>query len=116
MLSDEEKKAMERINYIQDFIIENGQYNADVNDMEYFSKILNLIEKQQKEIEELKITKKELTERVLRLESDKFWDNVVSKDKIKTKIEYFKEMGKDARDNYYYDDEIDLLQSLLEKE
>lgn len=54
MLSDEEKEALERIDYIQDFIIENGQYNADVNDMEYFSKVLNLIEKQQKEIEELK--------------------------------------------------------------
>lgn len=54
MLSDEEKKALERIDYIQDFIIENGQYNADVNDMEYFSRIKNLIEKQSKEIEELK--------------------------------------------------------------
>lgn len=41
MLSDEEKKAIDRINYIQDFIIENGQYNADVNDMQYFSKVLN---------------------------------------------------------------------------
>ena len=53
MLSDEEKKATERIDYIQDFIIENGQYNADVNDMQYFSKVLNIIEKQSKEIEEL---------------------------------------------------------------
>ena len=52
-MSDEEKKALERIDYIQDFIIENGQYNADVNDMEYFSRIKNLIEKQSKEIEEL---------------------------------------------------------------
>lgn len=51
MLSDEEKKAVEKLDYIQDFIIENGQYNADVNDMEYFSKVLNLIEKQSKEIE-----------------------------------------------------------------
>lgn len=49
-MSDEEKKALERIDYIQDFIIENGQYNADVNDMEYFSKILNLIEKQTIEV------------------------------------------------------------------
>jgi hypothetical protein len=57
MLSDEEKKALERIDYIQDFIIENGQYNADVNDMEYFSRIKNLIEKQSKEIEELKENK-----------------------------------------------------------
>ena len=58
-MSDEEKKALERIDYIQDFIIENGQYNADVNDMEYFSKVLNLIEKQSKEIEELKDESKE---------------------------------------------------------
>ena len=53
-MTDEEKKALERIDYIQDFIIENGQYNADVNDIEYFSRIKNLIEKQSKEIEELK--------------------------------------------------------------
>lgn len=52
-MDDKEKKAIERIDYIQDFIIENGQYNADVNDMEYFSRILNLIENQQRKIEEL---------------------------------------------------------------
>lgn len=33
--------------------------------------------------EEEKEKNKELTERVLKLESDKFWDNVVSKSKIK---------------------------------
>lgn len=52
-MDDKEKKAIERIDYIQDLIIENGQYNADVNDMEYFSRILNLIENQQRKIEEL---------------------------------------------------------------
>lgn len=61
-MSDEEKKALERIDYIQDFIIENGQYNADVNDMKYFSKILNLIEKQSKEIKELKEDRKSYAE------------------------------------------------------
>ena len=50
MLS-EEKKAIERIDTIQDLIIEYGQYNADIEDVEYFSKIKNLIEKQQAEIE-----------------------------------------------------------------
>ena len=39
-MNDDEKKAIERIDYIQDFIIENGQYNADFNDMQYFSKVL----------------------------------------------------------------------------
>ena len=52
-MDDKEKKAIERIDYIQDLIIENGQYNADINDMEYFSRILNLIENQQRKIEEL---------------------------------------------------------------
>ena len=52
-MNDDEKKAIERIDYIQDFIIENGQYNADFNDMQYFSKVLNVIKKQSKEIEEL---------------------------------------------------------------
>ena len=116
-MSDEEKKAIERIDYIQDFIIENGQYNADVNDMEYFSRILNLIEKQQKEIEELKEDRKSYTEEyihnnpwlykqlnenyILRVESEqkerKAWIkgtndahelcNKKWKDKIKAKIE-----------------------------
>lgn len=35
------------------------------------------------ELEKEKEKNKELTERVLKLESDKFWDNVVSKSKIK---------------------------------
>lgn len=85
MLSDEEKKALERIDYIQDFIIENGQYNADVNDMEYFSRIKNLIEKQSKEIEELKKPKYVInckTNEITKLTND-----FVSKDKIKAKIE-----------------------------
>ena len=75
----------------------------------------NLIEKQQKEIEELKITNKELTERVLRLESDKFWNNVVSKDKIKAKIEELEKQDKESRfsKNYLV---IHVLQSLLEED
>ena len=84
-LSDEEKKALERIDYIQDFIIENGQYNADVNDMEYFSRIKNLIEKQSKEIEELK-KNADLTTVYL----NGFYDGEKKgKDKIKAKIEEY---------------------------
>lgn len=83
-MSDEEKKALERIDYIQDFIIENGQYNADVNDMEYFSRIKNLIEKQSKEIEELK--KYEEGYKLLSYGLD----NYTSNDKIKVKIEELK--------------------------
>lgn len=48
----EEIKAIEKIDYIQDFIVETGQYNADVGDMECFSTLLNLISKLQKEVKE----------------------------------------------------------------
>lgn len=103
-MSDEDKKAIERIDYIQDFIIENGQYNADVNDMEYFSRILNLIKNQQKEIEELKDESKEYQIGFAQgcYERDLDW-----KDKIKAKIEEVKDGTFDAKI---------VLQSLLEKE
>ena len=127
MLSDEEKKAIERIDYIQDFIIENGQYNADVNDMEYFSKVLNIIEKQSKEIEELTLDLEEMTKSNNHKKEN--WvhkdilNSYVSKDKIKAKIEELENQKKqwiEDRDNKHKDSEIiyaiEVLQSLLEKE
>lgn len=51
--SEEEKEAIKRIDYIQDFIIENGQYNADVEEIKTFSVLLNLIQKQEKEIDKM---------------------------------------------------------------
>ena len=77
-MTDEEKKEYEELKSLL-YTGTISQYGK--------RKLIEIIEKQSKEIEELKTTKKELTERVLRLESDKFWDNVVSKDKIKAKIE-----------------------------
>ena len=113
-MSDEEKKALERIDYIQDFIIENGQYNADVNDMEYFSKVLNLIEKQLKEIEELNLENIELKQSKIVDKNSipnqyNFYDcyNFIHKDKIKAKIEEIKDGTYDAKI---------VLQLLLEEE
>lgn len=85
MLSDEEKKALERIDYIQDFIIENGQYNADVGDMQYFSRVLNLIEKQQKEIESLKASHITTNNKATNTEKAKIFD--VIENSIDTYIE-----------------------------
>ena len=138
-MSDEEKKALERIDYIQDFIIENGQYNADVNDMEYFSRIKNLIEKQSKEIEELKqnIHLKEVY--VLKtndyIKGTNIEDELCNKkweDKIKAKIlecrkilySFEKELELKANKEKYIHKEsmncllsqISILQSLLAKE
>lgn len=78
-MNEEEKKAIERIDYIQDFIIENGQYNADVNDMQYFSKVLNVIKKQSKEIEELIQRNKDLEE----IEQEHKEENGRLRDRIK---------------------------------
>ena len=103
MLSDEEKKTMERIDYIQDFIIENGQYNADVGDMQYFSRVLNLIEKQSKEIEEL--NKSDESKEQSSMKYYNLYKELV--DKIKAKIEEVKDGTYDAKI---------VLQSLLEKE
>ena len=89
-MTDEEKKALERIDYIQDFIIENGQYNADVNDMEYFSRIKNLIEKQFKEIEELKEINEEINKALDEwINGERTSIFHVHKDKIKAKIEEY---------------------------
>ena len=61
MLSDEEKKALERIERL---IIYFEDWEAEVTivpeDKKYFKTILNLIEKQSKEIEELKEENKKL--------------------------------------------------------
>ena len=90
MLSDEEKKAIEIIKFLQNKCIqENGTgmmpiYRID--DLANAIKILlNLIEKQQKEIEELKKPKYVInceTNEITKLTND-----FVSKDKIKVKIE-----------------------------
>jgi len=110
MLSDEEKKAIERIDYIQDFIIENGQYNADVNDMQYFSKVLNIIEKQSKEIEEA-----EQKERKAYIKGTNDADELCNKkweDKIKAKIEELERQEKEEPDAFLCKK---VLQSLLEE-
>ena len=111
-MTDEEKKALKRIDYIQDFIIENGQYNADVNDMEYFSRIKNLIEKQSKEIEEL--NKSDESKEQSSMKYYNLYKELV--DKIKEEIEAIKtnklRYFHIAPENWA----INILQSLLEKE
>ena len=120
MMSDEEKKAIEYIKNCLDneYDFKNATRQKD---KKAYNIILNLIKKQSKEIEELKEMKKELTERVLRLESDKFWDNVVSNDKIKVKIEELKkecencEFGKFLCKHCFVEKGISILQSLKKR-
>ena len=106
MLSDEEKKA---IDYLQ------LCYDLSTITNESLSKlgiVLNLIEKQSKEIEELN---KALMTATLKIEGLKieavYNDNYISKDKIKAKIEELENEHTGCTTNIF-----SVLQSLLEKE
>ena len=129
-MSDEEKKAIEIIKFLEDKCIqENETGMMSIYRIDELAKaietILNFIEKQQKEIEELKngqidfwISDKEIEERI----RNKF----VNKDKIKAKIEEYEDYGT----SIYYGlrsngkafhqavriEVKEILQSLLEKE
>ena len=116
MLSNEEKQAIE---YLKRHIIpcygRKGTIEFMLNDT-----LINLIEKQSKEIEELKEEKENLLDALNNsIDIKKYW---VNKDKIKAKIE---ELNKDLKEyengqEWEIQDEIrgqiDILQSLLEKE
>lgn len=138
MLSDEEKKAIQMIknqkeevdealiameipeNYIGEDVEQEyleWQKNADI--------ILNLIEKQQKEIEELKEDNKHQWEERCKLTFE--LENSTSNDKIKAKIEpKLKELDEQINEEWKkygnskelqdMEDMYNFLQSLLEKE
>lgn len=102
----------------------NDNYERKIGDEEIYTIICEL-ENFYTAYEKEKEKNKELTERVLKLESDKFWDNVVSKSKIKAKIEELEKEKNipeemDFKAFYRIKDlkniEIAVLQSLLEKE
>ncbi len=140
MLSDEEKKTIE---YLKHHIIpvygKKGRIEYLLNDV-----VLNLIEKQSKEIEELKNITKSYdsflgTEKIV-IADKKFFvngyfrENYVSKDKIKAKIDELDKQEEDLQNSIsneereeYSDANIswelmdiqirrEVLQSLLEKE
>ena len=123
MLSDEEKKAIKDL--MEEIVIlkENSEMIIDSKELlKYKETLLNLIEKQSKEIEELKEKNKNLN---WYFENQK--DNFVHKDKIKAKIEpVLKQLDTKMKEEYNkygnsreYQDIIDaynFLQSLLEKE
>ena len=92
MLSDEEK-AIEMIEHIQEC---NTLIGYGVEDRTILAKaLLNLIEKQSKEIEELKRNKKFLEKQEIEYIRDRTEDevNIKWKDKIKAKIEEYDDKG-----------------------
>lgn len=113
MLSDEEKKAWDRVIIMKNFICcdsdDDYENNEAIQDVEAINTLLNLIEKQQKEIEELKEDRKSYTEEyihnnpwlykqldenyILRTEADKLY-NKKWEDKIKELENYYRELYK----------------------
>ena len=131
MLSDEEKKAIEIIKFLQDkCIIENETGMMSIYRLDDLAKaieiLLNLIEKQSKEIEELKDKNKTLknlqndTNRLYieMIERKNYFEGKLQKleDKIKAKIEVLEKLQKEFPNNDEIRIKIIAYKELLEKE
>ena len=124
MLSDEEKKAINNLNFIIVTDIYDNEVSIDktkiINEYnESVGIVLDLIRKQSKEIEELKVINQMQKYRIEVIDERE----LISKDKIKAKIEELENQKRqwiEDRDNKHKDSEIiyaiEVLQSVLEKE
>ena len=130
-MSDEEKKAIEKLSSKQnettwvDTIrqIKREEINdAVITRQKYITTILNLIEKQQKEIEKLKqemeerlIGREEITKYEMGYEIE---NNYISKDKIRDKIKELENKKNCGNSIVFWEisSQIDLLKELLEEE
>jgi len=155
MLSDEEKKAIESLIEIREFANLSSNLNTKINQLNAIDIILNLIEKQQKEIEHQK-EKRENQKKELAILNEKqkefnklvntvnsykgqfkrqqkeieklkkyeegyklltySLNNYISNDKIKAKIEELEREKEKYFEKQVIQHEIEVLQSLLEKE
>ena len=119
-MTNEEKKA---IDYLIFHKYENSSTKEDMID-----KVIELVEKQSKEIEELKIIADDIEgHNIVYTDTPEFEEKYISKDKIKAKIKDKESQINDIKDNLDYnevmikevkrlEDEIEVLQSLLEEE
>lgn len=118
MLSDEEKKAIESLIEIREFANLSSYKDTKISQLNAIDVVLNLIEKQSKEIEELKEDNKKKS--IVIIEYQDLYEKLV--DKIKAKIEeidkaYEDSKNEDGESEYYYPNyTVEVLQSLLEKE
>ena len=122
MLSDEERKAIENLKIEYEKLIKEDNilfplYKSDAK------RLINLIEKQSKEIEELKEKSMHITKETVEFVNSHY----IHKDEIKAKIEpRLKELDEqmkkeweeygNSREYQDMEDEWNFLQSLLEKE
>lgn len=101
-MNEEEKQAVEKMQYVLDLINKNGQYTADEKDIKNIIVITNLIIKQQKEIEKLKSKKYILNAEIQEIKEIPISDDYISKDKIKEQIRMVEETKRKGKgiDNY----------------
>lgn len=139
MLSDEERKAVDKIKTLIQYLnVWKENFTIVPEDVKYLVTILNLIEKQQKEIEELKDMNERQKYRIELVSEDKIEDrkvqieynNVFKKgvksveDKIKAKIEELEKEQEQEKDIFNhmmtvdnrYNIKYQVLKELLEKE
>ena len=113
MLSDEEKKALKEVKHFNQLTRYWQEEEYEEKEIAgYIATVLNLIEKQSKEIEELKNTE---TYKLAIIDKYKY----ISKDKIKAKMEELEKLdfGTDLVSQFTANlTTITILQSLLEKE
>lgn len=109
MLSYEEKKAIKVLNNF-------NPVDCGREDTQAIETILNLIEKQSKEIEELKREKTKRSWVHIKENGEVEPLFYISEDKIKAKIDYLLKRYDSEEDFCSYDVLISILQSLLEKE
>ena len=120
MLSDEEKKAIDNMKDLLLYSKEHEYFSPfqeqEIDDMNI---VLNIVEKQSKEIEELKEKNRQGKMRIVQLENEitlRIEDvnqYYIPKDKIKAKIKEYEKQEKDEPDAFLCKR---VLQSLLEKE
>ena len=132
-MSEEEKEAIETLKTIKKYKFITFYYSEKA--IKSINIVLNLISKQQKEIEELKTITREYeaykvgkSDRIVIASKEyfingffkDFLNGYVSKDKLKAKIKELKAIGKytiDHTDAYLEQESIDLLEELIgEKE
>lgn len=93
MQSEEEKKAIEYIQKRQNFMKSEPKCITDFE--KHIDILLNLIKRQQKEIEELKEKNASLKKEIKLMKSININDNYISKDKIREHLKKFEEIEKE---------------------
>lgn len=109
-MSEEEKQAIEEIKIIINYIEDNYTCNCDREDKEYFEMVLNLIDKLQKQLEQLKEVDRQICCEEL-ITKDKYQDILKENEELKDSREVLsKEILSDKATIVLFKEKIEKLQ------